>query len=174
MSPGIRSLNRSQTIGQTANEFRRSRRPAVTIIFEAINHVGLVVKDLKAAERFYVDVLGLRRHHVRPSWFALNATSTLHLIPLGDPSAVEPAHHKYRHVALQVSDLRGVLRVLLAHGLHVFQADFSGGERELTSGDVPMDFGVGTLFTRDPDGNLIEFLQLGHGIFTAENQPRVS
>lgn len=79
------------------------------ITFDAINHVGLVVEDPRAAERFYVDVLGLRRHHVRPSWFVLNATSTLHLIPLADAAAVAPPHHGYRHDALQVPDLWATL-----------------------------------------------------------------
>jgi catechol 2,3-dioxygenase-like lactoylglutathione lyase family enzyme len=144
------------------------------ISIEAINHVGLVVKDLSVAEQFYVDVLGLRRHHVRPNWFVLNAASTLHLIPLADPSAVEPPHHAYRHVAFQVDDLRMTLKVLLAGGVRVFQADFQNGEHEVTNMDDPLDFGVGSLFVRDPDGNLIEFLQLGHGIFTAEMQPRAS
>jgi catechol 2,3-dioxygenase-like lactoylglutathione lyase family enzyme len=140
---------------------------------EAINHVGLVVKDLQVAERFYPGVLGLRRHHVRPNWFVLNATSTLHLIPLADAAAKEPAHHAYRHVALQVPDLRAVLHVLLDGGVRVFQADFKGGERDVKSNDDPIDFGVGTLLVHDPDGNLIEFLQLGHGIFTPEMQPRM-
>lgn len=146
----------------------------MTIAIEAINHVGLVVRDLQAAESFYVGVLGLQRHHVRPSWFVLNATSTLHLIPLADPAAQEPAHHAYRHVALQVTDLRAVLRVLLAGGVHVMQTGFDGAEREVTSVEDPLDFGVGSLFVRDPDGNLVEFLQLGHGIFTPEMQPRLS
>jgi catechol 2,3-dioxygenase-like lactoylglutathione lyase family enzyme len=144
----------------------------VSIKVEAINHVGLVVKDLPAAERFYAGLLGFPRHHVRPNWFVLNATSTLHLVPLGDPAAVEPAHHAYRHVALQVPDLRAVLRTLLAAGLRVRQVEFGGGERIVTSIDDPLDFGVGSLFVNDPDGNLIEFLQIGHGLFTQEMQPR--
>jgi catechol 2,3-dioxygenase-like lactoylglutathione lyase family enzyme len=146
----------------------------VSIVVEAINHVGLVVKDLPTAERFYAGVLGLKRHHVRPNWFVLNAPSTLHLIPLADGAAVDPPHHAYRHVALQVADLRAVLQVLLAGGLRVFQADFTAGERDVTSVDAPLDFGVGTLFVRDPDANLIEFLQIGHGLFTQEMQPRAS
>ncbi len=146
----------------------------MSITVESINHVGLVVKDLEAAERFYVDVLGLKRHHIRPSWFVLNAASTLHLIPLADAAAVDPPHHAYRHVALQVPDLRAVLRLLLAGKVRVSQVDFSGDERDVTSLDDPLNFGVGSLFVRDPDGNLIEFLQLGHGIFTPDMQPRIA
>jgi catechol 2,3-dioxygenase-like lactoylglutathione lyase family enzyme len=144
------------------------------IAVEAIHHVGIVVSDLAAADRFYGEVLGFPRHHVRPSWFVLNATSTLHLVPLGDANAVEPPHHAYRHFALQVPDLRAVLRVLLEAGLKVEQVSFSGEAREIISPDDPMDHGVGTLFVNDPDGNLIEFLQSGHGLFTAEMQPRLA
>ena len=78
------------------------------------------------------------------------------------------------NIALQLPDLRAVLRVLLAGGIRVAQIDFGGGEREVSSGDDSLDFGVGSLFVRDPDGNLIEFLQLGHGIFTPDMQPLLS
>jgi catechol 2,3-dioxygenase-like lactoylglutathione lyase family enzyme len=133
---------------------------------EAVHHVGLVVRDLQMAEKFYVGVLGLRRHPVRANWIILNEISTLHLIPLADPSAVEAKHHAYRHIALQVNDLRKTLHHLLSHQLRVTQVDFNGKEREITDPDDPLDFGVGTLFIHDPDGNLIEFVQIGHGIYT--------
>jgi catechol 2,3-dioxygenase-like lactoylglutathione lyase family enzyme len=149
------------------------------IAVEAIHHVGLVVSDAPAAERFYAGALGLRRHPARRSWFVLGATSTLHLIPRAAvPGAgaadADPPHHAYRHVALQVADLRAVLRHLLAAGVRVTQVGFDGGERVVTAGDDPLDFGVGTLFVRDPDGNLIEFVQPGHGIFATDVRPRAS
>jgi catechol 2,3-dioxygenase-like lactoylglutathione lyase family enzyme len=155
-------------------KFDSVRSRTVKITIEAINHVGLVVSDLRAAERFYVDILGLRPHPIRPSWLVLNGTSTLHLIPLADKSTADPPHHAYRHVALQVPDLRTVLGVLLTGGVRVLQVDFEGNQREVTSNDDPLDFGVGSLFVHDPDGNLIEFLQLGHGIFTPEMQSPAS
>ena len=40
-----------------------------------------------------------------------------------------------------------------------------GVEEEVMSREDPLEFGIGSIFVRDPDGNLIEFLQLGHGIF---------
>jgi catechol 2,3-dioxygenase-like lactoylglutathione lyase family enzyme len=137
---------------------------------EAIHHVGLVVKDREAAERFYVGVLGLTRVPERPSWLRLNATNAIHIIPFGTGEAEHP-HHGYRHVALQVADLRPVLHRLLDHGLRVFQAGFDGGEKAITCRDDPLDFGIGSIFVRDPDGNLIEFLRLGHGIFAADDPP---
>lgn len=140
---------------------------------QTIHHVGLVVRDLAVAERFYAGVLGLRRHPTRPSWFALTAASTLHLIPLDltpfrGMTVADPPYHAYRHVALQVADLRATLGVLLAGGVRVSQVGFDGDERVLAAPEDPIDFGVGSLFVRDPDGSLIEFLQLGHGIFAAD------
>jgi catechol 2,3-dioxygenase-like lactoylglutathione lyase family enzyme len=139
----------------------------MSLAIEAIHHVGLVVKDLKRAEEFYIGFLGLKRHYQRSNWLILNSTSTLHLIPLADAKAIEPKHHAYRHVALQVSDLRAVLHILPASRPRLFQADLLGQERDVVSRDDTLDFGVGSLFVRDPDGNLIEFLQMGHGIFPA-------
>ena len=77
----------------------------------------------------------------------------------------EPLHHRYRHVALQVTALRPVLHLLLDHGQRVFQTGFDGVEKEITSRDDTLEFGIGSIFVRDPDGNLIEVLQPGHGIF---------
>lgn len=140
----------------------------MTVNVEAIHHVGLVVRDLREAEKFYVDVLGCRRHESRPSWFALNERCALHLIPMKQGEGEDPGWHAYRHVALQVADLRATLQVLLARGVPVAQIGFDGSRRVVTSPDDPLDFGVGSLFVHDPDGNLIEFLELGHGIFATD------
>jgi catechol 2,3-dioxygenase-like lactoylglutathione lyase family enzyme len=144
----------------------------MSIRVEAINHVGLVVRDRAAAERFYIDILGFRPHHARPTWLVLNATSTMHLIPLPGADDGDSRRHAYQHVALRVPDLRAVLRRLLDHDVGVFQADFNGERKSVTSPDDPLDFGVGSLFVRDPDGNMIEFLQIGHGLFTRDMTPR--
>jgi len=138
---------------------------------EAIHHVCLVVRDRAAAERFYLEVLGLERHHTVPFWLVLNERATLHLFPLADAERGGP-RLAWQHFALQVKDLRAVLRLLLAHGFRPFQADFQSNRRVRTSPDDPLDFGTGTLFVHDPDGNLVEFLQLGHGLFTEEMSPR--
>jgi len=35
----------------------------------------------------------------------------------------------------------------------------------------PLGFGTGTLFVRNPDGNLIEFIEEGKGLFSVEMRP---
>jgi catechol 2,3-dioxygenase-like lactoylglutathione lyase family enzyme len=115
----------------------------MTLRIETIHHVGLVVKDREDAQRFYVDLLGLQRVPGRPAWLKLNATNAIHLIPLGTGEPEHP-HHRYRHVAFQVADLRPVLDRLLGHGVRVFQADFQGNERTIATKDDPLDFGTGS------------------------------
>jgi catechol 2,3-dioxygenase-like lactoylglutathione lyase family enzyme len=142
----------------------------VGIEIEAIHHVCLVVRNREAAEGFYMGVLGLERHHKIPFWLVLNDRSTLHLVPL--PDADDSRRLKFQHFALQVRDLREVLKLLLRHGHQPFQSDFQSNRRVLTTPDESLDFGTGTLFTYDPEGNLVEFLQLGRGLFTEDMSPR--
>ena len=126
-----------------------------------------VIEGPAGVERFYIGILGMRRHHSRPFWLVLNDRSTLHLIHLPDASIADSRCHSFRHFALQVLDLRAVLTVMLDHRVRVFQTDFHGEELDVTSPEADLDFGTGSLFVHDPDGNTIEFLQLGHGIFAA-------
>ncbi|WP_178130490.1 VOC family protein [Reyranella sp. CPCC 100927] len=137
----------------------------MAITVETIHHVGIGVTDLVRARAFYIDTLGFRPHHQVPTWLILNNASALHLVPLaaGGP----PRHHPVQHVALQVPDLRSTLASLLDCGCTPFQIDFAGNTHAVTQPLDPLDFGIGTLFVRDPDGNLVEFLQLGHGLFAS-------
>jgi catechol 2,3-dioxygenase-like lactoylglutathione lyase family enzyme len=144
------------------------------IKIESVNHVCLVVKDLKAAKHFYCGTLGLPEHHKVSSWLILNQQSTLHLVHIPEAEIDSSIYHEVQHFALQVPSLRTVLHELLAAGAAVFQMDFEGQERRVSASDDPLDFGLGTIFTRDPDGNLVEFLQIGHGIFKGDyviNEP---
>jgi hypothetical protein len=58
--------------------------------------------------------------------------------------------------------------LLLTHGLRPYQLTVDQARRrDITSADEPLDFGIGTIFVEDPDGNTVEFLQPDRGI-TAE------
>jgi catechol 2,3-dioxygenase-like lactoylglutathione lyase family enzyme len=150
------------------NYLNVGRAREMKIEIESINHVCLVVKNLEAAKRFYCDTLGFSVHHKVSSWLILNQKSTLHLVNIPEAEVDNSLYHEIQHFALQVPSLRGVLRELLAAGAPVFQMDFEGQERAVSTVEDPLDFGLGTIFTRDPDGNLVEFLQLSHGIFKGE------
>ncbi len=141
--------------------------PRIDIV--SVNHVCLVVRDKEAADGFYIGVLGLRPHHIIQSWLVLGATSTLHLIhmPNADPADGAP-QQAIQHFALQVTDLHNVLVVLLRARHKPFQMDARMAEHPLTETSDPLTFGTGTIFVRDPDGNLIEFLEMGKGLFSIE------
>jgi catechol 2,3-dioxygenase-like lactoylglutathione lyase family enzyme len=115
----------------------------------------------------------LPRHHQVDSWFVVNERSTVHLIEIPEAEAGESLYHEVQHVALQVPDLRKVLRILLEDGWKPFQMDFEGEERRVERAEDPLDFGIGTLFVYDLDGNLLEFLEEGRGLFTEDMRPRV-
>lgn len=132
---------------------------------ESINHVCLVVRDLDAANDFYMGTLGLRRHDKVSSWLHLTENSTLHLVHVPEATKDDSLYHEIQHFALQITSLREALKHLLSHRLEPFQMDFGGNTKPLASASDSLDFGIGTIFVRDPDGNLVEFVQLGEGIF---------
>ena len=69
---------------------------------------------------------------------------------------------------LEVARLEEIAGLLLAHGLRPYQLTVDQAHRrDITSADEPLDFGIGTIFVEDPDGNTVEFLQRDRGI-TAE------
>jgi catechol 2,3-dioxygenase-like lactoylglutathione lyase family enzyme len=140
---------------------------------EAVNHVCLIVKDLAVAEKFYVDFLGLERHHKASTWYVLGEHSTLHLVEIPEVEVDDSLYHKLQHLALQVPDLRSVFRTLLEGGKEPFQLN-EDQPKILTDVNDPLDVGNGSVYTYDPDGNLVEFLQFGRGKFTEDMKPRPS
>ena len=115
------------------------------------------------AEAFYVGVLGLRPCPAKPNWLSAGRDGfEVHLMP--SRSGRLPADPA-RHLTLEVEDLTDAARHLLLHGLAHYQVTVDQtGRRPIASAGDPLDFGIGTLFVEDPDGNTVEFLQAGRGI----------
>ena len=129
----------------------------------AINHVCVVVKNFETSLKFYGETLGFSQHSKVNSWLRINDRFTLHLVTIPEVEKDDSINHELQHFAL-VEDLPSVLSTLLAHDLSPFQMDFEGNTHTLKAGDA-LTFGIGTIFVADPDGNLVEFLQSGHGIY---------
>ena len=138
---------------------------------DIIHHVGLIVTDRPRSEAFYMGILGFERHHKISSWLKINETNTIHLINIAEAGSDNSIYHRIQHVALQVDSLTKVVEVLMSNGQKPFQMDFEGKVRDIPSASDTLEYGIGTVFVRDPDGNLIEFLQIGKGIFAAEADP---
>ncbi len=130
----------------------------------AINHIGLVTADLQMLRRFLEHLLRASPH-AQEDWFILpNSDVVIHIIEIED--AVRPSnhdmHHYYRHIAVEVEDIRTALSDSLKLNLAPFQMDMEGNEHIVESPSDSLSHGLRTLFVRDYDGNLWEFLQRGH------------
>jgi len=116
-----------------------------------ILHSSVIVKDTTTALKFYCDVLGLKIDTTRSelgfqgAWLQVGSQQ-IHLLELPNPDPVtnRPAHGgRDRHVALAVSDIEALQARLQQAGIS-FTCSRSGRK---------------AIFTRDPDGNALEFIE---------------
>jgi len=125
-----------------------------------LQHCGLIVADLERSRRFYGDALGLEEVQ-RPSNFAFEGAwfqageGQLHLLveseTTGTAGGPEPGPSARvglaNHIALEVDDLAGALARLERHGVG------------LIGGPMPRGDGYVQVFTRDPDGYVVELFE---------------
>jgi catechol 2,3-dioxygenase-like lactoylglutathione lyase family enzyme/uncharacterized protein YunC (DUF1805 family) len=122
---------------------------------KSIDHVTLVVKDLEAARKFYVDQLGMREVK-RPAfsfaglWFQAGATQ-IHLIlefagsgPAGNLLPPGQRTSRTQHVAFLVDDATAAGARLKEQGVPI------------VGGPHPRPDGYIQIFVCDPDGHVIE------------------
>jgi catechol 2,3-dioxygenase-like lactoylglutathione lyase family enzyme len=110
-----------------------------------IDHVAIDITDVARSKAFYGGVLGLKEIP-RPTSFTFGGAwyeigpEVLHLV--SRPESIPPAPH---HFCLWVDDVRAAARVIEAAGYPVAWD---------TRYKIP---GIDRFFTRDPDGNRVEF-----------------
>ncbi|KPJ91538.1 MAG: glyoxalase [Gammaproteobacteria bacterium SG8_15] len=123
----------------------------MTLEISQILHSSVIVKDTQTALSFYQGILGLTLDESRPdlgyagAWLNVGQQQ-IHLLELPNPDPVKgrPAHGgRDRHVALAVNDIDTLQNKLEQAGLE-FSRSKSGRK---------------ALFTRDPDGNALEFIE---------------
>jgi catechol 2,3-dioxygenase-like lactoylglutathione lyase family enzyme len=128
--------------------------------------VAVVVADLTRATRFYTDAIGLVRHGTKPNWLLCPGGGAVHLIEWSGHEP-DPDRHPQAHLALAVACLEAARDRLFAAGLVPWQNGLDWSHRDVADGSASLDWGIGTLFVRDPDGNAIELVEPGRGIFAA-------
>ncbi len=100
-------------------------------MFDKIDHIGIAVKDLEKAIRFYRDQLGLElkgieeveEQKVKVAFFPVKE-SNLELLESTDPSGpvskfIEKRGEGFHHLSFRVSDLEGKLRQLKDQGIQL-------------------------------------------------------
>lgn len=117
-----------------------------------ILHSSVIIQDTEKALNFYQGVLGLTVDESRPDlgypgvWLNVGGQQ-IHLLELPNPDPVtgRPQHGgRDRHVALAVNEIDELQERLEQAGLE-FTRSKSGRK---------------ALFTRDPDGNALEFIEM--------------
>jgi catechol 2,3-dioxygenase-like lactoylglutathione lyase family enzyme len=120
--------------------------------------IGLIVKDIKASLAFYEGLLGLKKIQEMPLWFG-----TMHRMAFGDsfvklvdPKEVPPAGTLglqsalgFRYLTFQITNIDEVCAACEKAGV-----PFDVKKNEFMPG-------VTIAMVRDPDGNVIEFVQRG-------------
>lgn len=130
-----------------------------------LNHVAIVVPDLKAAARLYREALGAKvsapmdmpEHGVTTVFVELSNTKIELLHPFGDKSPIESFLERnpsggIHHVCYEVEDIRSARDKLKARGLRVL----GDGEPRIGAHNKPVLF----LHPKDFCGTLIELEQV--------------
>jgi catechol 2,3-dioxygenase-like lactoylglutathione lyase family enzyme len=129
-----------------------------------IDHAGVSVADLERSERFYRDVLGFTtaedrfafpEHDLRgvvlvnPQGARVELFERKDSVPTGPHHQIESTRRQgWFQFALAVPDIAGTFAAVVA----------AGAEPSLAPTTAPDGVSV-VAFVRDPDGNLVEFLQ---------------
>jgi catechol 2,3-dioxygenase-like lactoylglutathione lyase family enzyme len=132
----------------------------------AFDHVGLSVADLEAAEAFYANAFGFERqlafeltpHPIRgvmlkhPSGFRMELFEHDSSVPGLQAAGPIEAHatRGYNHFAVRAPDIDVVWGQAIAHGATAVKPPAPSPEP-----------GVRFAFLADPEGNLVELVELG-------------
>lgn len=123
---------------------QKVERPAIT----GIAFARFYTTDPTGAERFYGNTLGFQKHEVTGEWlYPVNRSQWIEVMPSTPPKE----NVRMAAVAFTTRDAAGLERYLKAKGIKV--------EQPLKAGE----FGV-----RDPEGNLVIFVQSGSNKFVAD------
>jgi catechol 2,3-dioxygenase-like lactoylglutathione lyase family enzyme len=128
----------------------------------SLDHVTIRSADFERTERFYCELLGMRRGP-RPDlavpgrWLYIGANAVLHVLPRGAGAAVGSAG-TIDHFALHAVDLPGIEDKLKAAG-YAFE------RKRLADTDVWQ------IFLTDPDGARVELCFAGAGAHPVQESP---
>ena len=108
----------------------------------------------------------MKRSPNKANWLSAGGTYAVHLMPpLTTDDGSLPVDAAC-HFALQVKDLNAVVARLLEKGEKPYQMALDNAQPHyLQDAEGSLSYGLGTVFVNDPDGNVVEFIQLDRGIF---------
>lgn len=137
-----------KTIGKEKNYMMKPAKDSLDL--------GLIVSDINASLHFYQDILGLEFVGIFPLWFG-----TMHRLRFGTsdfklvlPKSIPPRgevglerQQGFRYVTFVIKNLSELCAGLREKGI-----EFTVTEREIRPG-------VRIAMVKDPDGNIVEFVE---------------
>lgn len=131
--------------------------------FMLINHVTVLVSDKGIAEDFYVNKLGLKKYPVGKSLWIAVGDQFIHITQNSGPSIAGT----FYHFAICVENLMEYLKGIIDKGVVVFDIDDKDQPIRINQ---ELDAPKRLFFVRDPDGNLIEFVDSKNRFFISGGQ----
>jgi catechol 2,3-dioxygenase-like lactoylglutathione lyase family enzyme len=149
-------------------------------------HVAIRVKDYAASMRFYRDVLGFEEmfsltmkdyydllggsaknkeeeERIWLTYLRIRHRQHFEIFPVYEGKVDEPEDtHSFFHFSFQVDDIVRTVNGLRRRGVRVYRTHSKDSEVAAEDDFVPLRAPTGSLiaWTRDPDGNLINLMQL--------------
>ncbi len=118
--------------------------------------LGLIVSDIKASLNFYKTILGLEFVGVTPVWFG-----TMHRLRFGtsDFKLIEPKSIPPRGIIGLENQLGFRYVTLVIENLSQLCSDLKNEGIEFALPETEVRPGVRVAMVKDPDGNIVEFVE---------------
>ena len=123
-----------------------------------INHVTLLVKDKKATEIFFTEVLGLEKYDAGEHLWIKVGEQFIHITD----NSGDPMRNTFYHFAIEIEDVVKYANEIVSRGVRIF--DFDDDQNEILV-NSELDKSGRHFFLRDIDGNLIELVDANNQIF---------
>lgn len=117
-----------------------------------LNHVTILVNDKKKAEKFYTEILGLKKFERDGKLWIRIGDQFIHITA----NSGEPAPGTFYHFGIEIKGLKEFIDRLMGNKIKVLDINLKPIKRV----DVSRNY-----FIRDPDGNLLEFIESGNKFF---------
>jgi len=123
-----------------------------------INHITVSVNDKEKAVKFYSGILGLGIFPVGKSTWMKVGNQFLHITH----TPGKTISGSFYHFAIEVDSFKEYITSIIGRGVEVFDLD---NDLNKISVNTDLDNPTRQFFVKDPDGNLIEFIDSQNPFF---------
>lgn len=123
-----------------------------------INHVTILVKNKTESKIFYTEILGLKKFERNGRLWIKVGDQFIHITD----NSGKPVRGTFYHFAIEVKGLKNFVNKIRVKGVKIFDVDI----KPLPANEVLKS--QSNYFIKDPDGNLIEFIEENNHFFNGK------